>query len=189
MQKYQVLEFDDNYITIGKYSFLAEDDNSAINLCANNHQRYICRRIDSSKTVISSNIDDSNTFTDKKTDYQKVLEFHQKFDMHIGAEAKFPDDNTINLRRDLIEEELREYYQSVEARDIVNVAKELADIVYVIHGTAIAYGINLDKVFNLVHNNNMSKLQPDGTVKRREDGKVIKPDNFKNLELKYEDLQ
>nr|WP_319513391.1 hypothetical protein [uncultured Cohaesibacter sp.] len=32
--------------------------------------------------------------------------------------------------------------------------------------------------FGRVHKSNMSKLQPDGTVKRREDGKILKPDTY-----------
>lgn len=122
------------------------------------------------------------------TNYQKVHEFHEKFDALIGNKPSFPNEEIVELRKSLIEEELKEFYESIDNNDIVNAAKELADIIYVVQGTAISFGINLDKVFDLVHQNNMSKLQPDGTVKRREDGKVIKPDNFKKLQLQYEDL-
>jgi len=41
----------------------------------------------------------------------------------------------------------------------------------------------LEEAFRIVHRNNMSKVQPDGTVKRREDGKVLKPDNYVPVDL------
>jgi predicted HAD superfamily Cof-like phosphohydrolase len=36
----------------------------------------------------------------------------------------------------------------------------------------------LDNAFRMVHASNMSKLMPDGTVLRREDGKVLKGPNY-----------
>ena len=107
------------------------------------------------------------------------------------------------LRHKLIEEEFNEVTQELqmgiwddfEYVDVKNhpkydkgfninkLAKELADLLYVILGTAAAYGIPIDDVYRKVHENNMSKLQPDGTVKYREDGKVLKPDNYVPLDV------
>jgi hypothetical protein len=44
-------------------------------------------------------------------------------------------------------------------------------------------GVNLDKIFQVVHNANMNKRFPDGSFHRREDGKVIKPDNWKEPDI------
>jgi predicted HAD superfamily Cof-like phosphohydrolase len=65
--------------------------------------------------------------------------------------------------------------------------KELADLVYVIYGYALSRGWNLDEALYRVHVNNILRVkQPDGTVKRREDGKILKVDNPPKVRL--EDL-
>ena len=65
--------------------------------------------------------------------------------------------------------------------------KELADLVYVIYGYALSKGWNLDEALYRVHVNNVLRVkQPDGTVKRREDGKILKVDNPPKVRL--EDL-
>jgi len=65
-----------------------------------------------------------------------------------------------------------------ESRDLVETADALADLVYVIYGFALEAGIDLDAVLAEVHRSNLSKLMPDGSVKRREDGKVLKGPGF-----------
>jgi len=62
--------------------------------------------------------------------------------------------------------------------NVVNLAKELADLLYVVYGTAAAYGIPIDDVYREVHRSNMSKLGPDGKPIYREDGKVLKGPNY-----------
>ncbi len=83
------------------------------------------------------------------------------------------------MRRSLISEEYWEYDRAVDKRDLVNLAQELADILYVVYGAALEYGIPLDEVFDEIHRANMSKLDADGSVLRREDGKVLKGPNYK----------
>ena len=63
-------------------------------------------------------------------------------------------------------------------RDVIEAADALADLVYVVYGMAIESGMNLDSVLAEVQASNLSKLMPDGSVKLREDGKVLKGPNF-----------
>lgn len=74
-------------------------------------------------------------------------------------------------------EELVEFY---DATTNVERLDALIDLQYFLDGTLIAYGMHKikDEAFLEVHRSNMSKLQPDGTMKRREDGKWIKGPNF-----------
>ena len=67
---------------------------------------------------------------------------------------------------------------------MVGVADALTDILYVTYGAGAAFGIDLDKCFEEVHNSNMSKLDRKGHPIYREDGKILKgPDYFEpNLE-------
>jgi len=53
--------------------------------------------------------------------------------------------------------------------------KELCDVVYVLKGTAVSFGLDFDKAYNLVHKSNMSKLP----VVKCEHGKVLKGKNYK----------
>lgn len=47
-------------------------------------------------------------------------------------------------------------------------------------------GVNLSKIFDVVHGANMAKKFPDGTFHRREDGKVIKPPAWKEPDVNGE---
>ena len=63
-------------------------------------------------------------------------------------------------------------------RDVIEAADALADLIYVIYGMAIESGMDLDSVLAEVQASNLSKLMPDGSVKLRDDGKVLKGPNF-----------
>ena len=77
------------------------------------------------------------------------------------------------LYDNLITEEYSEWYK--ENPETINDLKELADLVYVCYGYANALGYDLDEAIVRVHQNNLGRcIQPDGTVQRREDGKILK---------------
>lgn len=62
--------------------------------------------------------------------------------------------------------------------------KELADLVYVCFGYANARGWDLTEAVSRVHENNMGRMyQPDGTIKYREDGKVLKNKEYPPVDL------
>lgn len=109
--------------------------------------------------------------------YQDVKEFQTAVGQYVGTEPRFANKSERVLRIELLMEEVKEYLEGEENGDLENVAKELADIIYIVCGTAVSYGIPLDKVFDEVHRSNMAKLV-DGKVKRREDGKILKPDGW-----------
>lgn len=74
---------------------------------------------------------------------------------------------------------------STVAEATEELAKELADLLYVVYGTAEELGIPLEKVFHAVHESNMSKVWPDGTVKRNDFGKVLKPETYTKPDLSF----
>lgn len=100
-----------------------------------------------------------------------IEEFHKKFEIEITPFL-------IETRRALMEEEAQEYQDAEEAKDIVNIADALADIVYVAYGTALCYDIDLDAVLEEVHRSNMTKTAPE--VKG---GKVVKGDNYSSPDI------
>jgi predicted HAD superfamily Cof-like phosphohydrolase len=104
-----------------------------------------------------------------------ICEFHVATDCARAALPAFPDRETVRLRLDLMEEELRETVVAVVAEHLPDVADGLADLIYVAIGTAISFGIDLRPVMAEVHRANLSKA--GGT--KRADGKVQKPASFR----------
>jgi len=112
------------------------------------------------------------------TNFNKVAAFMDAFGQEIKEKPEFPEQKVIELRDKLIAEEFEEYREAIKNRDMVAVADALTDLLYVIYGAGLAYGIDLDTAFNIVHASNMSKLGPDGKPIYREDGKVQKGPGF-----------
>ena len=91
----------------------------------------------------------------------------------------------------LIHEEYNEFYDTTDPYyvDKENIywpehLKELADLVYVCYGYANAMGYDLDEAIRRVHENNIGRcVQPDGTIKRREDGKILKNKDYPKVDL------
>jgi predicted HAD superfamily Cof-like phosphohydrolase len=68
--------------------------------------------------------------------------------------------------------------------DLIKIADAITDLLVVVCGAAIEYGIPLKQCFAEVHESNMSKLGKDGKPIYREDGKIMKGPNFKLPDLK-----
>ena len=90
----------------------------------------------------------------------------------------------MQLRLNLIREELSELEQAIKNKNLKEVADALTDILYVTYGAGYAYGINLDKCFKEVQRANMSKLGIDGKPIYNEKGKVMKGPNYTEPNLK-----
>lgn len=81
----------------------------------------------------------------------------------------------------LMKEENEEYEKAVKDRDLVEVADALTDELYILIGKFRKHGFSAElteKLFDEVHASNMSKLGPDGRPIRREDGKVLKGEDY-----------
>jgi predicted HAD superfamily Cof-like phosphohydrolase len=114
------------------------------------------------------------------TNFESVKKFMETFDQEIKEKASFPNDKIISLRYELIKEELEEFKDAIDKKDIREVADALTDILYVTYGAGHAFGINLDKCFEEVQNSNMSKLGLNGKPIYNDKGKVMKgPSYFK----------
>ena len=93
----------------------------------------------------------------------------------------------VYLYQTLIDEEFVEWYDEAQTGTNVAELKELADLLYVIYGYANARGWDVEEALKRVHENNMGRMrQPDGSIKRREDGKIMKNVDYPKVTL--EDL-
>jgi predicted HAD superfamily Cof-like phosphohydrolase len=111
---------------------------------------------------------------EQMTEQSMVEQFHRLFDIHIQRTPGPIDERTRLLRERLIQEEFDELKQAMANEDLPAVAKELADLLYVVYGTAVSYGVDMEPVFREVHRSNMTKI---GGYKR-EDGKWVKPASY-----------
>ena len=109
------------------------------------------------------------------TDAQRMVEaFHRMFDILVSERPVPLDEGTKALRIRLIQEEFEELKEAMTQDDLPSVAKEMADLLYVVYGTAVSCGIDMEDIFREVHRSNMSKV---GGYKR-EDGKWVKPPTY-----------
>ena len=118
------------------------------------------------------------------SNFEDVKTFMKTFGQIVRTKPQFPDEDTMQLRYDLIKEELNELEQAMKAKDLKEVADALTDILYVTYGAGYAYGIDLDKCFKEVQRANMSKLGKDGKPIYNEKGKVMKGSNYIEPNLK-----
>ena len=108
-----------------------------------------------------------------------LLEFNNAFEIPKLENPGIGSEELIELRIKLLQEEVAEYAEAARGGDLVEVLDALADIAYILAGTVINHGMQhvFDDAFAEVHRSNMAKLV-DGKVLRREDGKVMKPENW-----------
>lgn len=62
----------------------------------------------------------------------------------------------------------------------------VVDIEYYMKDVCARHGQNTDKIFDLVHNANMSKVNENGLFTIRNDGKVVKPEGWKPADISTE---
>ena len=118
------------------------------------------------------------------SNFEDVKTFMKTFGQIIGTKPQFPAEKTMQLRFDLIREELNELEQAMKSKDLKEVADALTDILYVTYGAGCAYGIDLDRCFKEVQRANMSKLGKDGKPIYNDRGKVMKGPNYLAPNLK-----
>tara|TARA_B100001123_G_C14690945_1_gene781298 strand:- start:213 stop:584 length:372 start_codon:yes stop_codon:yes gene_type:complete len=118
------------------------------------------------------------------SNFEDVKKFMNTFGQIVRTKPQFPDEKTMQLRFDLIKEELNELDHAMKTKNLKEVADALTDILYVTYGAGYAYGIDLDKCFKEVQRANMSKLGNDGKPIYNEKGKVMKGPNYLKPNLK-----
>jgi len=96
------------------------------------------------------------------TNFEKVIDFNKQFGVTTHDEPVLDifdqDPALIKYRFSLIDEEVKELADAIKNKDYVETVDALGDILYVVYGFGCSIGINLDQAFDLIHQNNMSKL-------------------------------
>ncbi len=94
-----------------------------------------------------------------KKELKLVKEFHNKFKVPVLKKPTLIPKVRSDLRYELMREEVEEYALGIKNKDLENIAKELADILYGTYGTILEHGLEgkMERVFKEVHRSNMSK--------------------------------
>jgi|TARA_R110002153_G_scaffold105544_11_gene244332 predicted HAD superfamily Cof-like phosphohydrolase len=117
------------------------------------------------------------------SNFESVGDFMEAFGQEVLEIPTLPDFNLAELRLDLINEEVQELKDGIDKGSMLEIADALTDILYVVYGAGHAFGIDLDECFFEVHRSNMTKLGPDGRPIYRDDGKVMKGENYSQPDL------
>ena len=115
-----------------------------------------------------------------------VEQFHDSFEVANGKEPTLISKSDYSLRYNLMQEENDEYLEACQEEDIVGIADALGDKLYILCGTILKHGMQhvIQDVFDEIHASNMSKLGVDGKPIYREDGKVLKGENYFKPDIK-----
>jgi predicted HAD superfamily Cof-like phosphohydrolase len=99
----------------------------------------------------------------------------------VGGEF---DKDQFNLYVSLIEEECNELADAIQAHDQLETLDALVDILVVTIGAIHSMGADGEGAWKEVMNTNFAKIdKKTGKVRKREDGKVLKPVGWKAPEL------
>ena len=98
-------------------------------------------------------------------------------DQHINWSPEWPKEDVVNLHKRLLRDEFNEVMEVLDGPhnnrndSLPKLACELADLMFVTYGAALAMGISLDEVFVFIAQNNLHKV----TGETDADGKRLKP--------------
>ena len=102
----------------------------------------------------------------------------------IDACDQQPSQENAHLYRGLIAEEYEEFCQALIMRDDVEQLDACMDLIWVTLGFCHMKGFDVTKAWDEVLKTNMAKVDPvTGKVRRREDGKILKPEGWKPPDL------
>lgn len=102
-----------------------------------------------------------------------VMLFQQACDQH-------PSENNASLYIKLIEEEYKEFVEACNNADEVEALDACMDMIWVILGYCHMKQYNIAGAWDEVLHSNMAKVDLlTGKVRRREDGKILKPEGWK----------
>ena len=126
-----------------------------------------------------------------KRQLKQVREFNEAFGLEVNDTPTVGEWDQIELRFDLIKEENEEYYEAStfnnKEKQLVETFDAILDLMYLVNGLAVYHGFSPEQMeagFDEVQRSNMSKLGKDGKPIYREDGKVLKGENYFKPDLK-----
>lgn len=120
--------------------------------------------------------------------WEKVYQFHQAFSVPYQDRPTFLPPDRVKKRAEWMIEEIKEFQAS---QTVTAQADAMIDLMYFAMGTLVEMGVRPERLFEIVHQANMSKLWENGKPRyRASDGKIIKPPKWQPPEpLLQEELK
>jgi len=122
-----------------------------------------------------------------KKQIDHVSKFHDVFQIGNEMDPKaVVGEDVYMLRYNLMSEENDEYLDACKNSDLVEIADALGDQLYILCGTILKHGLQhkIEEVFEEIQRSNMSKLDAEGNPIFREDGKILKGENYFKPDIK-----
>jgi predicted HAD superfamily Cof-like phosphohydrolase len=114
-----------------------------------------------------------------------IFKDQAKFMTACGQSVGRYDDNQYKLYLKLIREEMEEHSTAFAHNDRLEELDALIDILVVTVGALHSLGVDAEGAWHEVMRSNLSKIDREtGRVRKREDGKVLKPVNYSPPDLK-----
>lgn len=101
------------------------------------------------------------------------------FDEVAGWDEATGSAAPMQLRENVLREEVKEFLDAIDEDDIVEIADGACDVVWTVLLYCKGRGIPFDRIWHEVVVTNFNKIGPNGEVIRREsDGKILKPEGW-----------
>ena len=111
-------------------------------------------------------------------EFELVKDFHKMFNHRVKETPVLLPEEQVKNRVEFMREEIQEF---IDSENVYDQADAMIDLIYFALGTLVEMGVKPKKIFDIVHNANMTKVWSDGKVHYREDnGKVIKPPEWED---------
>jgi predicted HAD superfamily Cof-like phosphohydrolase len=108
-----------------------------------------------------------------------MISLHRVYGHNIGTIPKLPSDKEQDLRERLIKEEYHELEHALGNEELSDIADGAVDLIVVIIGMLVSYGIDFNRIWDVVHVANLTKVGGE----KRHDGKQLKPEWWKHPDI------
>lgn len=116
---------------------------------------------------------------------ENVFNDVHKFLVACGQTANMPNPFQAKLYKTLIDEEYKEFIEAYDNADSVEQLDACFDMIWVIIGYMKSRGWDCEKSWEEGAKSNLSKIdKKTGKVIKREDGKILKPEGWKEPNFK-----
>lgn len=100
--------------------------------------------------------------------FELIVQFNRLSGQEVNWHATWPSQETLALKLKLIKEELEELEVELEKQEsLYDTAKEIADVLFTVHGLATSLGIHSQECLREVSESNLSKYSLDKDVIRQ----------------------
>ena len=119
-------------------------------------------RMDDGKYISMPHADAVQFLSSPVADYLgMVREFHERFNLCINENPTLIDNGPAFWHLCFVGEKFKEYGAAVANDDLAGIANTLAELLYAVFGSVVAYGLPMDEIFLGLHESKMEGHHAD----------------------------